>query len=91
MKLRVWHKEADPDRTLYVRLQEVEEEEERVVVCLVDEAGDVVPAGNLLILRPGKPVVRAVYVSPRHGFPLNKERQLRIQGLPEEPLGEPTE
>ena len=88
MKLRIWHKKDDSEQTLYVRLQE---EDDRVIVCLVDEAGDLVPAGNLLILEPGKPVVRAVYVSPRHGFPLNKERQLRIQGLPEEPLEEPTE
>ena len=91
MKLRIWHKEADPDRTLYVRLQEVEEEEERVVVCLVDEAGDVVEGGNLLILEPGKPVFRCANVLPRHGFPVNEKQRLRIQGLPEEPLEEPTQ
>ena len=80
MKLRVWHKEADPDRTLYVRLQE---EEERVVICLVDEAGDVVEGGNLLILEPGKPVFRCANVLPKYGFPLNKKHQLQIKGLSE--------
>ena len=81
MKLRIWHKEAAPDPTLYVRLQQ---EDDRVIVCLVDEAGDLVSTGNLLILEPGKPVFRAANISSRHGFPLNKRGQLRIHDLPEE-------
>ncbi len=81
MKLRIWHKKDDSEQPLYVRLQE---EDDRVIVCLVDEGGDLAAAGNLLILEPGKPVFRCANVSPRHGFPLNEKRQIQIQDLPEE-------
>ena len=80
MKLRIWHKEADPDQIRYVRLRQ---EDDRVIVCLVDEAGDLAAAGNLLVLEPGKPVFRCANVLPKYGFPLNKKHQLQIKGLSE--------
>ena len=84
MKIRAWNDENTSEPTLYVRLRQ---EGNRILVFLVDGEGAAVEKGNLLYLQAGNPVVRRPGVSPKYGFPLNRECQIRIHHLPEETPG----
>ena len=78
MKIKAWDEGSMVEPTMYVAIRT---EGKGVVVFLVNESGESILEGDLLRLRAGETIQRVCSVSPRFGFPLNVDGQIKIEGL----------